>query len=65
MKPDDLKKAVLPGIIAGGILYVISTLVGPGLGPGWRDVLQGLSVVVGMTWVGIAVLRLLVRRTRG
>jgi hypothetical protein len=66
MKQDDLIKAVLPGIIAGGILYVISSFVGPILGSGWGDLLHGLSFFVGLIWVGIAALRFsFARRTHG
>jgi hypothetical protein len=43
MKQNDLIKAVLRGIIAGRILYVIGGFVDPILGAGWRDLLQGRS----------------------
>jgi hypothetical protein len=57
MKPDDFIKAVLPGFIGGGVLYTISSFVGPISGPGWREILHGLSFFVGLIWVLIGYLR--------
>jgi hypothetical protein len=57
MKPNDIINGALPGFIAGCVLYVISSFVGPILGPGWSDVLQGLSFFVGLIWVLIGIRR--------
>jgi len=57
MKPNDIINGALPGLIAGCVLYVISSFVGPIMGPGWSDVLQGLSFFVGLIWVVIGIRR--------
>ncbi len=45
------------GFIAGCILYVISSFVGPIIGAGWTDVLQGLSILVGLVWILLGIRR--------
>jgi hypothetical protein len=57
MKSSDIINAALPGLIAGCILYVISGFLGQIIGPGWSDLLQGLSFFVGLIWVVIGVRR--------
>jgi hypothetical protein len=53
MQQTDLFKAILPGIIVGGALYIIGTFLSPILGPGWGDILHGLGGLVGLILVGI------------
>jgi hypothetical protein len=57
MKSGDIINAAMPGFVAGCILFVISTFVGPIIGPGWTDLLQGLSFFVGLVWILLAVRR--------
>jgi hypothetical protein len=57
MKSNDIINGALPGLIAGCILYVIGGFVGPIIGPGWSDLLQGLSFFVGLIWVAIGIRR--------
>ena len=57
MKSSDIINAALPGFIAGCILFVISSFVGPVIGPGWTDLLQGLSFFVGLVWILIGIRR--------
>ncbi len=57
MNANELIRAALPGVIVGCVLYLIGGLVGPGLGPGWTDVIQGLSFFVGLIFVVIGVRR--------
>jgi len=57
MKSSDIINAALPGVIAGCILYVISSFVGPIIGPGWTDLLQGLSIFAGLIWVLLGIRR--------
>jgi hypothetical protein len=48
MASSDIVNGAIPGIIAGCLLYLISSFVGPIIEPGWTDLLQGLSVFVGL-----------------
>ena len=57
MKSSDIINGAMPGIIAGCILYVISSFVGPIIGAGWTDVLQGLSILVGLVWILLGIRR--------
>lgn len=57
MKSSDIINGALPGLIAGCILYVISSFVGPIIGPGWSDLLEGLSFFVGLIGVVIGIRR--------
>jgi hypothetical protein len=57
MKSSDIINGAIPGFIAGCILYVISSFVGPIIGPGWTDVLQGLSIFVGLIWILLGIRR--------
>jgi hypothetical protein len=57
MTPNDLIRAALPGIIVGCGLWLIGALIGPALGPGWTDVIQGSAFFIGLIWVLIGVRR--------
>jgi hypothetical protein len=57
MKSGDVINGILPGFIAGCVLYVISSFVGPMIGPGWTDVLQGISIFVGLIWALLGIRR--------
>jgi hypothetical protein len=57
MKSSDIINGALPGFIAGCILYVISSFVGPIIGAGWTDLLQGLSIFVGLIWILVGIRR--------
>lgn len=57
MKSSDIINGAMPGFIAGCILYVVSTFVGPIIGAGWTDLLQGLSIVVGLVWILLGIRR--------
>ncbi len=57
MKSSDIINGAMPGFIAGCILYVISSFVGPIIGAGWTDVLQGLSILVGLVWILLGIRR--------
>src|SRR5262252_5348866 len=50
MTPNELLRAALPGIIVGCSLWAIGALVGPKMGPGWTDVIQGSSFFIGLIW---------------
>jgi uncharacterized membrane protein YeaQ/YmgE (transglycosylase-associated protein family) len=49
--------AALPGLVVGCICYLVGGVVGPRLGPGWGDVLQGSSFFVGLIVAVIGVRR--------
>ena len=57
MDPNTLIRAALPGAIAGGVVYVVGTFIGPRIGPGWQDILQGGAFFVGLIWIAIGVTR--------
>jgi hypothetical protein len=57
MKSSDIINGAIPGFIAGCILYVISSFVGPIIGAGWTDVLQGLSILAGLVWILLGIRR--------
>jgi hypothetical protein len=57
MKSSDVINGALPGFIAGCILFVISTFAGSIIGPGWTDLLQGLSIFVGLIWILLGIRR--------
>jgi hypothetical protein len=57
MKSSDVINGALPGFIAGCVLYVISSFVGPIIGTGWTDVLQGISIFVGLIWILLGIRR--------
>ncbi len=57
MKSSDIINGAMPGFIAGCILYVVSSFVGPIIGAGWTDVLQGLSILVGLVWILLGIRR--------
>jgi uncharacterized membrane protein YeaQ/YmgE (transglycosylase-associated protein family) len=57
MKSSDIINGAMPGFIAGCILYVIGSFVGPIIGAGWTDVLQGLSILVGLVWILLGIRR--------
>jgi hypothetical protein len=57
MKSSDIINGAMPGFIAGCILYVISSFVEPIIGAGWTDVLQGLSILVGLVWILLGIRR--------
>ncbi|HYC14640.1 MAG TPA: hypothetical protein VEC75_10335 [Stellaceae bacterium] len=45
------------GLIVGGVLYAVSTVIGSLLPLGWEDLLQGLSVFVGIVVAAIVTRR--------
>jgi hypothetical protein len=49
--------AALPGFAVGCVLYLLGTFLGPKLGPGWTDILQGSSFFVGLIIIVIGVRR--------
>jgi hypothetical protein len=57
MNANDLIVAALPGFILGCALFLGGGLLGPTLGPGWQDVVQGSAFFIGLVWVVIAVRR--------
>jgi hypothetical protein len=57
MAPNELLRAALPGIIVGCSLWAIGALVGPKIGPGWTDVIQGSSFFIGLIWAAVGVRR--------
>ena len=57
MKSSDIISGAMPGFIAGCILYVISSFLGPIIGAGWTDMLQGLAIVVGLVWILLGIRR--------
>jgi hypothetical protein len=57
MTPNELLRAALPGIIVGCSLWAIGALVGPKMGPGWTDVIQGSSFFIGLVWAAVGVRR--------
>ena len=56
-----LVRGVTVGLIVGGVLYTVSTVIGSLLPPGWEDLLQGVSVFVGFI-AGAIVARLRLNR---
>jgi hypothetical protein len=57
MNSSDVINGALPGIIAGCVLYVISSFAGPIIGPGWTEVLQGISIFAGLIWALLGIRR--------
>ena len=57
MTANELFRAAFPGVIAGCVLWTLGTLVGLILEPGWKDIFQGLSVVVAVVWIAVSVVR--------
>ena len=57
MTSSDVINAAMPGLIAGCILFVIGSFAGPIIGAGWTDLLQGLSIFVGLIWVLLGIRR--------
>lgn len=57
MDANELVKTALPGVIVGCVIYVLGAFLGPILGPGWQDVIQGLSFFIGLICVLLLVLR--------
>lgn len=49
--------AAFPGFIVGCVLYLLGGVVGPRMGPGWADVIQGSSFFVGLVGIVIGVRR--------
>jgi hypothetical protein len=57
MHANALLNAALPGVIAGCAVYLAGTFLGPSLGPGWQDILQGGAFFIGLIGVVIGVRR--------
>ena len=57
MSTKELIVAGLPGFILGCILFFAGGFVGPILGSGGQDVLQGSSFFVGLIWAVISIRR--------
>jgi Na+(H+)/acetate symporter ActP len=53
---NELIKTTLPGVIVGCAIYVVGALLGPILGPGWEEIIQGLSFFIGLICVLLLVL---------
>jgi hypothetical protein len=49
--------AALPGVIVGCVLYLAGGVVGPRIGPGWADVIQGSAFFVGLIGAVLGVRR--------
>jgi hypothetical protein len=50
MNGNEAVKGLLIGALPGVVLYLIGTLIGPALAPGWEDLLHGLAgfvIIVG------------------
>jgi hypothetical protein len=62
MNGNEAVKGLLFGAIPGAILYVIGSLIGPALGPGWEDLLHGIAGFV-MIFGALLNMRRRVRRT--
>jgi hypothetical protein len=60
LSPNDLVRALIPGLIVGGILWGFGAIAGPQFGPGWEDVIEGGAFFVGL----VVVLVSLRRKTR-
>jgi hypothetical protein len=57
LRGKDPIAAALPGLVVGCVVYLAGSLVGPKLGAGWTDVLQGSSFFVGLLLIVIGVRR--------
>ena len=57
MSSNDIVNAGLPGIVIGALLYVGAILFGPGLGPGWSDLLQGVAVLAALVLALLGIAR--------
>jgi hypothetical protein len=49
--------AALPGLVVGCVVYLVGVVVGPRIGPGWSDVLEGSAFFVGLIGIVIGVRR--------
>jgi len=56
MDVNLLIKGLLPGAIVGSVIYVLGAVVGPIMGAGWQDVIQGLSFFIGLIFALICIL---------
>ncbi len=56
MAANELLKTALPGVIIGCVIYALGAFLGPILGPGWQDVIQGLSFFIGLISMLVLVL---------
>ncbi len=57
MDINELLRTALPGVVIGCVIYVLGAFLGPILGPGWQDVIQGLSFFIGLICILVLVLR--------
>jgi hypothetical protein len=55
-----VSKAVLPIVILviAGALYGLGGSLGPHIGPGWEDILEGIAMFVGIAGMALGVGRL-------
>jgi len=61
---DLVAMARLP-VLVGVALWFAGGLLGPRLGAGWTDLIQGLAVFVALVWIAVAAtLQLRARRRR-
>ena len=47
-KPQDVVLGAGLGLVLGAVLYGLSSVIGPRLPAGWTDLLQGVSLFIGL-----------------
>jgi len=57
MDANVLIKGALPAVIVGCVLYLAGAVIGPMIGPGWSDVIEGLAFFVGLAWAAVGIRR--------